>query len=243
MARYPRFIAPNVPMHVIQRGNNRTIMFHDPCERQHYLSLLQRAAMRTHCEIHAYVLMSNHVHLLLTPSSEQGPPCMMQSLGLAYARYFNRLHHRTGTLFEGRYRSSVVQSDRYFFACSRYIELNPVRAGIATNPSAYPWSSYLRNARRIADPLITPHALYRRLGSSDDARSRSYAQMFADDIGSSGYAAIRRSINAGTALGDDDASSQLEQRDPPSQRRLPHGGDRRVLQHRSTPSSLPVSAN
>ncbi|HTH78359.1 MAG TPA: transposase, partial [Ramlibacter sp.] len=143
MARLPRLTVPGYPHHVIQRGNNRQALFVSKDDYEKLLALLEEFAKKFSVAIHAYVLMSNHFHLLATPESADGVPKMMQALGRSYVRYFNDRHQRTGTLWEGRYRSTLIQAERYLLACMVYIDLNPVRAGMAADPAEYPWSSYL----------------------------------------------------------------------------------------------------
>ncbi|MDB5936693.1 MAG: transposase, partial [Massilia sp.] len=146
MARAPRPVLPDVPLHITQRGNNRLNCFFGEIDYLVYLELLRAAAQDASCDLHAYVLMTNHVHLLITPKDERGPASLMKSLGERYVQYVNRRYARTGTLWEGRYHSCLVQSERYLMVCQRYIELNPVRAMLADNPARYQWSSFLCNA-------------------------------------------------------------------------------------------------
>src|SRR3954471_7167052 len=153
MPRPPRIVRAGQTLHLVQRGNNRTACFTCDQDRAYFAHLLRRIGERTGCAIHAYVLMRNHVHLLLTVSEARSPSRMMQTLGRRYVRYFNDRVERTGTLWEGRFRSSVIDSERYFFQCSRYIEMNPVRAGLAMRPVDYPWSSYRCNALGAFDGL------------------------------------------------------------------------------------------
>ena len=201
MPRTPRPIVPGQPLHLIQRGNNRTASFHDRHDFAFYLRVLHDVSRRAGCAIHAYVLMTNHVHLLVTPETEGGPARMMQGVGRRYVRYFNERRGRTGTLWEGRYRSTLVDSDRYFLACSRYIELNPVRAGIVADPAAYGWSSFRRNAMGRDDRVITPHATYRALGSCAAERCAAYRALFDAPLGSDTLDAIRGAAKTGAVLG------------------------------------------
>jgi putative transposase len=146
----------------------------------YYLWSLQTVSRATGCAVHAYVLMTNHVHLLITPKDASGPSRLMRALGIRYVRYFNDHYRRTGTLWEGRFRSTVVDTDTYFFACSRYIERNPQRAALTDDPANYPWSSFRCNASGDADRVVTPHPLYVALGSDTISRSRAYRRMFAE---------------------------------------------------------------
>jgi len=165
MARVLRIASAGVPLHVIQRGNNRGPCFLSAEDHRLYLTYLAGAALDCGCSVHAYVLMTNHVHLLLTPRADRGVSRMMQQLGRRYVRRFNERHERTGTLWEGRFRSSVIGDERYLLACHRYIDQNPVRAGLARAPSEYPWSSHRHYAEGAADPLVSEHECYRGLAA------------------------------------------------------------------------------
>ncbi|MEX0900805.1 MAG: transposase [Gammaproteobacteria bacterium] len=175
MARPPRTLIAGIPQHAIQRGNNKQPVFMEFQDYHLFLKFLQEGAELGQCDVHAYVLMTNHVHLLLTPGTERGVIDLMQHIGRRYVRYFNARHHRTGTLWEGRYRSSLVKSPDYFLKCMRYIELNPVRAGMVNHPREYRWSSYRANVGELTDALVTPHAIYDELSSDPFARGAIYA--------------------------------------------------------------------
>ena len=164
MARLPRYSLPGVPQHVIQRGNNRSRMFVSPSDYWTFRKHLQLACDEYGCSIHAYVLMTNHVHLIMSPDSAEGAGRVLQAVGRRYVPYLNRTTGRTGGLWEGRYRATVIDTDGYLLACYRYVELNPVRAGMVVDPGDYPWSSYRANALGVADDLVTPHARYTSLG-------------------------------------------------------------------------------
>ena len=164
MARAPRLELPGVPLHVIQRGNNRAACFYTDGDRRLYLDCLRGAAARHACAVHAYVLMPNHVHLLVTPGAPGAAAAMMQALGRRYVRLFNDTHSRTGTLWEGRYKSCLIDTDAYLFACHRYVELNPVRAGLVAEPLAFRWSSHAHYRLGQPDPLVTPHAMFEMMG-------------------------------------------------------------------------------
>jgi len=168
---------PGLPHHVIQRGNNRQAIFATAADYRFLLELLELHARNFEVLLHAYVLMSNHFHLLVTPQTPDGLPKMMQAVGRSYVRYFNDSQNRSGTLWEGRYKSTVVQADRYFLACMAYVDLNPVRAGLVALPQDYPWSSHLHYTGAGQDRLITPHALYWELGNTPFAREAAYAQL------------------------------------------------------------------
>ena len=165
MARHPRFPLTGFPLHVVQRGNNRGACFITDADRQTYLAALREAALRYRMQVHAYVLMSNHVHLLATPLVVNAVSRAMQSVGARYVRHFNQAHTRTGTLWEGRYKACLVDEDRYVLAVFRYIDFNPVRAGIATCPAAYRWNSHSGLAGLCAAALLTPHAGLGLLGA------------------------------------------------------------------------------
>jgi putative transposase len=227
MPRPPRLVIPGMPMHVIQRGNNRDATFRVPSDYMRYRDILHAASQRSRCAIHAYVLMTNHVHMLLTPEEDDGPSRMMQLIGSRYVPYVNSRIPRTGTLWEGRYRSSLVNSDRYLFTCSRYIELNPVRARMTDDPGHYLWSSYLHNARGVHDPLITPHDLYRGLGTEPAGRQAAYRALFEDVLKPEALDAIRQAANTGDLLGDDGFRQKVEASLHRSLPQRHHGGDRR----------------
>jgi len=207
MPRPPRFVLPGHTLHIIQRGNNRSVCFVDDEDREYYLAALRRASQRARCAIHAYVLMTNHSHLLVTADESASPARMMQSLGVKYVLYFNARHGRTGTLWEGRYRSSPIDSERYYLACSRYIETNPVRAGLVRDPSGYRWSSFRSNAEGTPDVLVRPHPVYLSLGARSSARREAYRALFETPLAWSMIDVIRRVTNSGVGLGVDTESS------------------------------------
>ncbi|HKM14472.1 MAG TPA: transposase [Marinospirillum sp.] len=178
MSRKPRVSIVGVPQHVIQRGNNRQAIFNNDEDRQAYITWLKDAADKFNVEIHAWVLMTNHVHLLCTPQAPAAISLMMQSLGRRYVQYFNRRYERTGTLWEGRFKSSLVQSEMYLLEVYRYIELNPVRAGMVADPANYPWSSYINNALGKETSLLKSHPLYLNLGTTTQQRQERYRALF-----------------------------------------------------------------
>ena len=202
MARLPRFSAPGQPQHVIQRGNNRANLFTSAHDFLEFKELLQLALKRTGCQIHAYVLMTNHVHLLMSQPRPGSIGRVMQSVGGRYVRFFNRRIGRTGTLWEGRYRATVINSDEYLFACCRYIEENPVRAGMVSEPGAYRWSSFGANALGEEDALVTPHERYLALGHSAQSRQLAYRDLFLETFKRSALGAIRDATNHGWVLGN-----------------------------------------
>jgi putative transposase len=203
MARPPRIVIPGQPMHLIQRGNNRCPVFGDDWDRHFFLTCMREGCDVCGCDVHAYVLMTNHVHALLSPRAEDGPARLMQFLGSRYAVYFNRRYERVGTLWQGRYRASIIDTEAYFLTCARYVELNPVRAGIVPHPAAYRWSSYAHNALGQRDPLVRPHPLIDSLGATAAERRAAYAALFDNPLNETSLATIRDSANRGLALGDE----------------------------------------
>ena len=176
MARLPRLTVTDYPHHVILRGNNRQDIFAGDADMRRMLKLLEEHSVVQGVDVHAYVLMSNHLHLLLTPRRERALPLMMQSVGRSYVRAFNLAQGRTGTLWEGRYRSALIQTERYLLTCMAYIDLNPVRAGMVNTPEDYPWSSHAHYIGREQQSLITPHALYWEMGNTPFAREAAYTR-------------------------------------------------------------------
>ena len=217
MARLPRLTLPGYPHHVIQRGNNRQAIFSSTADYQTLLDLLDQNAKKFGVAIHAYVLMSNHFHLLVTPQTVEGLPQMMQAVGRRYVRYFNDTQQRSGTLWEGRYKSTLVQTERYLLACMVYIDLNPVRAGLANQAADYPWSSYRHYTGQRVDKLITPHALVWELGNTPFAREAAYAEWVQSGISTAQQTALTASALHGWALGEPDFVAELQKR---TQRRV-----------------------
>ena len=204
MARLPRYVLAHQPQHVIQRGNNRQAIFSADADYRFFLEKLQAAAEKHGCAVHAYVLMTNHVHLLMTPHQEDGIGKMMQMLGRYYVQYYNYRYRRSGTLWEGRYKATLIDTEQYFLTCMRYIELNPVRANnLASHPSEYPWSSYRSNALGEPDALLTPHPEYGRLGKNGEARQAAYRKLFRAQIADRTLDDIREATNKAWVLGDE----------------------------------------
>jgi putative transposase len=201
MARQGRYFLPGQPLHLIQRGNNRQAVFHCEDDYRRYCAWLGEAARSYGCAIHAYVLMTNHVHLLVTPEDAESVPRTMQLLGRRYVRYVNSAYRRTGTLWEGRYRAAPIDSDAYFFSCCRYIELNPVRARLVAHPKAYCWSSYRAHASGAEDPLLTRHPLFKRLGRSLADQQAAYRALFRTRLEDGFIEALRAATNGGWVLG------------------------------------------
>jgi putative transposase len=195
MSGLPRFQLPSVPQHIILWGNNREDCFFEQADYTYYLELLREAADRYGCRIHAYVLMTNHIHLLMTPCFEDAVSSMMQSAGCRYVEYVNRNHGRTDGLWEGRYRASLIESEDYLLACYRYIELNPVRAMMVKHPGHYHWSSYHANALGEWSGLVIPHQEYLRLGSSREQRMTVYSELVQEPLDQQITDEIRAAVN------------------------------------------------
>jgi len=192
---------PGVAVHVIQRGNNRGACFLSEDDRQFYLFHLSRMLPRAGCLLHAYCLMTNHVHLLLTAKELGGCALLMKSVGELYARYFNKTYERSGYLWEGRFKSCLVQSENYVLSCYRYVELNPVRAALARRADEYPWSSYCFNALGAASEHLKPHDEYLRLGRTPAERQAMYRELVAEVQGQDTLQEIRNATNGGYVLG------------------------------------------
>lgn len=212
MARLPRLCVPGYPHHVIHRGNDRQLVFRDTADFETFLGLMQQYAQVEKVAVHSYVLMSNHVHLLVTPEEASGLPRMMQALGRRYAQYFNRRHTRTGTLWEGRYRATVIQTERYLLACMVYIDLNPVRAGMVARPADYPWSSHRHYAGFGTDRRVTPHALIWGLGNTPFEREARYADLVTQGIAAREQLSLTDSALNNWALGDDNFVQEIQTR-------------------------------
>lgn len=201
---------PGVPQHIVQRGNDRQACFFQPDDYSTYLALLREASLRHDCAVHAYVLMTNHVHLLVTPTKPKAVGRMMQSLGRNYVSHVNARYRRTGTLWEGRYKSCLVDSEEYVLACYRYIELNPVRAGIVATPAEYPWSSHHCNALGEFDGLIRPHPQYLALDGVDTRLHEAYRALFATEISQERLCEIRSYLQQQKGLGSKRFQTQIE---------------------------------
>ena len=212
MARLPRLTVPGYPHHIIQRGNNRQAIFSSAADFQMLLSILQENALKFAVAVHAYVLMDNHFHLLATPTTADGLPLMMQAVGRRYVRYFNDRQGRTGTLWEGRYRSTVIDTDRYLLACMAYIDLNPVRAGLVRDAGTYPWSSHAHYVGQQADRLVTPHALFWTLGNTPFSREAAYAALVSQGIALEQQQEMTRATLGGWAMGDESFVEKLQKR-------------------------------
>lgn len=203
MARLPRICLPDIPQHVIQRGNNRQACFGSDEDFSAYAHWLEEYARKFRVAIHAWVFMTNHVHLLLTPETDEGVSRLMQTLGRKYVRYFNYTYKRSGTLWEGRFKSCVVEAENYLLLCQRYIELNPVRAGMVEAPGDYTWSSYRANGLGQPARFWAPHPVYRQLGKTVTERTAAYRELFRGQLEATSLHQIRQASNQGMALGSD----------------------------------------
>ena len=210
MPRRPRITLPDVPLHLIQRGNNRQGCFFAPDDYQTYLRWLEEYAAEARCAVHAYVLMTNHVHLVLTPCSATSAGRLMKSLGQRYVQYVNRTYRRSGTLWEGRFRSCLTQEAHYVLGCHRYVELNPVRACMVEHPADYPWSGYRANAQGEPSTLLTAHPLYSALGYDGPTRQSVYRELFRYQLEPGLVDQIRSATNGNYALGSPRFQEQVE---------------------------------
>lgn len=232
MPRLPRYVLPGHPQHVIQRGNNRCPIFIADEDYAFFRRTLQHASQRHGCHIHAYVLMTNHVHFVMTPERENSIARVLQSLGRRYVQYFNTAYQRTGTLWEGRYKATVIDTERYLLTSYRYIELNPVRANMVAHPGEYRWSSYHRNALGKTDTLVTPHEQYQALGKQNADREAAYRALFQTHIDARTLDEIRQATQKGWALGNDRFKDDIERLLQRRTRPLVRGGDHRSVAFR-----------
>jgi len=214
MARLPRLSIPGYPHHVIQRGNNRQAIFLNDADRERMLALLLEHSVKNQVAIHAYVLMDNHFHLLVTPETAEGLPAMMQAVGRSYVRYFNDRAGRSGTLWEGRYRSTLIETERYLLACMAYIDLNPVRAGLVHAPLDFTWSSHAHHVGQRLDKLVTPHPLVWGLGNTPFAREAAYAELVQAGVASADQKALTDATLRGWALGGEGFLAELQRHTP-----------------------------
>jgi len=212
MARQPRLVLPDQPHHVLQRGNDNQPIFRDDDDHRRFLEFLRESAKFYRVAIHAYVLMPNHVHLLATPSDEDGLAAMMQKVGRLYVPWFNNKYGRSGTLFQGRFRTSVIDASAHFLACVRYIELNPQRNQLAFDPLEYPWSSYAHHAGVRPDPLITDHAKYWELGNTPFQREAAYIELAQQGMSGQELDAINAAVLTGAPLGSHAFMLELERK-------------------------------
>jgi putative transposase len=210
MARLPRLVIPNQPHHVIQRGNDRQLIFRDDEDHQRFLGWLKDSAKEFKVAVHAYVLMPNHLHLMASPSDAGGLAQMMQRVGRYYVPWYNHKYGRVGSLFQGRFKTSLVDAERYFMICSRYIELNPVRARIVTDPLEYPWSSYAHHAGVRPDALITDHALFWALGNTPFQREAAYIELAQRSLTVDELTRVNLAVLKGWPLGSDAFKQDLQ---------------------------------
>ncbi len=208
--RKPRMFIPGLPAHIVQRGNNRQPIFFEQDDYATYLSFLAEAIDRYDCALHAYVLMTNHVHLLITPDGEQAISRTMQYIGRYYVPYINNKYERSGTLWEGRFKASIIDSDTYLLACYRYIEMNPVRAEMVAEPADYPWSSHACNAFSREDALVTAHPRYLSLGTTARDCAANYQRLFIEQGEPLQLDEIRLHTQSGTPLGDQRFRQKIE---------------------------------
>ena len=209
MPRLPRLKLPNTPLHIIQRGNNRCACFATDEDCRFYLDHLAEISAKVGVAVHAYVLMTNHVHLLATPRDADGVSQLMKRLGQRYVQYFNRAFQRTGTLWEGRFRSCVVGEEAYFLGCHRYIEMNPTRAGMVAHPGEYRWSSYGANALGDASSLIRSHPAYEGLGLTGEERQSAYRELFRHELDPGQVDEMRRATHGGLVLGSERFAQEI----------------------------------
>lgn len=227
MARLPRFVLVGHPQHIIIRGNNREPVFTAEEDYRFFLDKLTDAAKKHQCDIHAYVLMTNHIHMLATPHKTDGISKMMQMLGRYYVQYFNYTYKRSGTLWEGRYKASLIDSDAYALLCYRYIELNPVRANMVQHPSEYPWSSYRANALGQYDALVTPQTMYYALGQDETTRQTQYCSLFTGQIDKICLTQMREATNKAWVLGSEHFKQKIADQLNRRSDKLAKGGDRK----------------
>jgi putative transposase len=233
MPRRPRVHIDGVPLHIVQRGHNRQPCFFAEEDYHTYLHWLSEALHKEHCALHAYALMTNHVHLLLTPKNTAAVPKLIIALGRRYVQYINVSYRRTGTLWDSRYKSSLIQADTYLLACQRYIELNPVRADMVDDPANYRWTSYRANALGQTSTILTPHPLYQSLGASNEERQSAYRALFRPQLDDEAISDIRLALNQSQPLGNERFYQQIEQMT----------GQRRESKPRGRPRATPEGDN
>jgi putative transposase len=210
MPRKPRFYLPQIPAHIVQRGNCRQAVFFDDTDYSAYLGWLKQGAAKHGCIVHAYVLMTNHVHLLMTPLERDSISRTIQFVGRHYVTYVNHVYGRSGTLWEGRHKGCIISSDEYLLTCMRYIELNPVRAGMVVTPGEYSWSSYTANAWGKASDVVAPHPVYQALGMAGEGRVNAYRELLGLVLEPEQVHQIRAAVQTGTPLGNDRFLKEIE---------------------------------
>ena len=229
MPRRPRIHLAGLPLHIVQRGHNREACFFAEEDYHAYRHWLGEALKASACALHAYVQMTNHVHLLLTPPATEAVPQLLMSLGRRYVQYINKTYRRTGTLWDSRYKSSLVQADSYLMLCQRYIELNPVRAAMVDDPAHYRWSSYRANGLGQADPLLTPHPVYLALGSKEPERLAAYRALFRPELDDDAIGDIRMALDQGQVLGDSHFLADIERATGERRKAKPRGRPRKPV--------------
>jgi len=202
MSHRKRTLVEGMTVHVTNRGNNKMMTFREEQDYETFLWFLRFAAVKYKLDVHSYAVMSNHYHVMVTPTSPLGLSRGMQSLGRRYVRYFNDRYERTGTLWEGRFRTALIVDERYWLTCLRYVEMNPVRAGIVGSPDSYRWSSYRTHAFGERDPVISPHAVFDGLATRADQRQEVWRRMCAPPVQIEQLAALRKSIRDGIVIGE-----------------------------------------
>ena len=227
MARLPRLVIPNQPLHIMHRENNRQDIFNSEDDMLRVKGDIAYGLEKSGCSLHAYVIMTNHLHLLITPNNKEQLAIFMQAMANRYVRYYNVLHKRTGTLWEGRYKSCLVDSDSYLFSLYKYIEMNPVKANIVANPCDYRWSSYSHNALAGEDKLITEHSLYQALGNTPDIRCKHYKELFNRLDITQQQEKITRATIAGEAYGSENFHKKISTLVSRTTKLSTHGGDRK----------------
>ncbi len=240
MPRRPRIHLSGVPIHVVQRGHNREACFFTDEDFLAYREWLNEALQKTGCTLHAYTLMTNHVHLLLTPPTAAAVAQLVISLGRRYVQYINKTYRRTGTLWDSRYKSSLVHADDYLLLCQRYIELNPVRAAIVNDPAQYRWSSYRANGLGQPDALLTPHDLYLALGSDGAKQQAAYRALFGSELEHETMADIRLALHQGQPLGKGRFLDQVEHMVGRRCEVRPRGRPRKLAEQQKTHGQQPV---
>jgi putative transposase len=228
MPRRPRVHLDGVPLHIVQRGRNRQACFLAEEDYHTYLHWLREALVQHQCRLHAYVLMTNHVHLLLTPKKAEAIPSLIIALGRRYVQYINQTHHRTGTLWDSRYKSSMIHADSYLLACQRYIELNPVRAGMVDDPAHYRWSSYRHHAMGQSADWLTPHPLYLALDTEAKRRQAAYRALFRSELDEEAISDIRLALNQNQPLGNSRFLNRVERMVGERREAKPRGRPRKI---------------
>ena len=227
MARLSRIVIPNQPLHIIHRGNNRQDIFKSEDDMLRIKEDIKHSLSKSDCSLHAYVIMTNHLHLLITPKSKEQLAIFMQSMVNRYVRYFNAIHHRTGTIWEGRFKSCLVDSEHYLFTLYKYIEMNPIKANMVKSIADYQWSSYRHNALGYTDSLITEHPLYKDLGTDKKQQCESYKEMFEQLHTTKQDSRITEATMRGEVLGSDGFHSKISMLISRSTKLTAHGGDRK----------------